>query len=197
MIKDVLIGSIFVTLFTVFTGLSPDKGIEVDREAGKALMRYLNQIRSQPKDYVESIGPFMNQLEPMPKLEWNATLAKVAEEKAVDMATRNYFSHVSPEGLGINVLMHRAGYPLPDYMIKVKQSNYFESLSAGHLEPKKVVHDLLVDAQDKRHGHRKHLLGMDEFHVKHRDIGVGFVKAPETKYRSYVCIIIAHSNQNK
>jgi len=29
------------------------------------------------------------------------------------MAKRNYFGHVNPEGLGINILMHDAGYKLP------------------------------------------------------------------------------------
>src|SRR4051812_17752181 len=47
------------------------------------------------------------------KLVWNPILARVARERAWDMARRNYFSHVNPDGLGANTLVERAGYVLP------------------------------------------------------------------------------------
>ena len=45
-------------------------------------------------------------------------MAKVAGRKALDMAGRDYVGHVTPEGLGINVQIHEAGYSLPKEWVK-------------------------------------------------------------------------------
>src|SRR4051794_31530622 len=37
-----------------------------------------------------------------PHLAWNPVLARVARERAWDMAVRGYFAHVTPEGVGSN-----------------------------------------------------------------------------------------------
>lgn len=53
-------------------------------------------------------------------LSYNPILARVARERAADMARRGYFSHVNPDGLGPNFLAAQAGYALPAPYSKAK-----------------------------------------------------------------------------
>lgn len=46
----------------------------------------------------------------VPPLSWNALLAQAAVNHAQDMASRNYFSHSSPEGLMADALARALGY---------------------------------------------------------------------------------------
>ncbi len=71
--------------------------------------------------------PFLNDLKTIPQLKWNDTLANVAEAKALDIATRQYFGHVDPEGYGMNYFMDKAGYKLDARWLSSKDMNYFES----------------------------------------------------------------------
>src|SRR5262245_60128019 len=59
-------------------------------EAKKAFA-YLNQVRANPGKYSQEIGANLNRLKPRPTLTWNDTLARVAEQKALDMGKRKYF----------------------------------------------------------------------------------------------------------
>jgi uncharacterized protein YkwD len=47
----------------------------------------------------------------LPALVLDAALDEVALERSVDMATRRYFSHTTPEGLNVFDLMDRRGLP--------------------------------------------------------------------------------------
>lgn len=163
----------------------------VVKEEAQQAYEYLNNIRSNPERYYTPLH--LNAGLPITKtaLHWNDTLAQVAEAKAMDMARRNYFSHVNPDGYGINYFIQQSGYKLNAAWTKNKSDNYFESLSAGAATGKETIETLIKDANDPSYGHRNHLLGIGKWDASLADIGIGFVKCDDGKYPSYACIIIA------
>jgi uncharacterized protein YkwD len=163
----------------------------LDRNEAKKAFAYLNDIRRDPAAHGREAGADLTAIKARPPLVWNAILAKVAEAKALDMATRDYTAHVTPEGVGINRLIHEAGYQLAAYLRRDKKDNYFESLAWGALSGKGAIRLLILDKVDANLGHRKHLLGLDKFHTDSRDAGIGFARAPTGRYEAYVCVIIA------
>lgn len=152
---------------------------------------YLNKVRENPPKFSKEIGADLSKNKSLPALIWNDTLAKVAQLKALDMAKRNYFAHVNPEGKGINIMIHEAGYKLPSGWIEDKKANFFESLNAGTETGIGAIKDLIVDKYDKGKGHRKHLLGMNDFYSNLTHIGIGHVKVEGSKYAYYTVVIIA------
>lgn len=161
------------------------------KEEAKAAFDYLNAIRQNPPKYSKETGTDLRKVKPRPALIWNDTLARIAEEKALDMGRRNYFAHLNPEEKGINIIIHEAGFELPAEWIKNKESNFFESISAGNETGIEVVRDLILDSYDTGKGHRKHLLGMNEFYSTLTHCGIGHVKVEGSKYTYYTVFIIA------
>lgn len=161
----------------------------------KKAFDYLNEVRVNPSAYSEEIGVDLSHVEARHALQWNDTLAKIANAKAKDMAKRNYFAHVNPEGYGINYYINQAGYTLEPSWLTDKSANNFESLSGGVKEGKKVIIQLIYDGgaadNDDRAGHRRHLLAMDDFWKPCIDIGIGRAYNHSAKYGWYTCIIIA------
>ena len=47
-------------------------------------------------------------------------------ERALDMGTRRYFSHVNPDGYGPNYLVQQAGYALPSFYGQEPDANNIE-----------------------------------------------------------------------
>ena len=182
---------IIVPLIFLLAFSMKEAGISADKAEAKKAFEYLNQIRAKPDSFSLEIGANLKNVAPVPRLKWNDMLAKVAEEKALDMAKRNYFSHLTPEGKGINVMINGAGYKLNKDWIKAKSENSFESIQAGAKDGKEAIKLLIIDSYDKELGHRKHLLGMNEWNKDLKDIGIGFVHSPNSKYKTYVSIIIA------
>ncbi len=152
---------------------------------------YLNKVRSRPHDFSQETETDLSTVKSLPPLKWNDTLANVARKKALDMASRNYFAHVDPDGNGINILVHNAGYKLPEKWISDKKQNLFESISAGHDDCVTSIRSLIKDEGISPPFHRQHLLGMDPFWAGCTDIGIGFARAPGSEYGTYTCIIIA------
>jgi uncharacterized protein YkwD len=171
-----------------------DATAKLDRDEAKQAFEYLNKVRAAPSDFSKEIGADLKDIKPSAVLKWNDALAKAAEDKALDMATRDYFSHTTPEGKGMNIFMNDAGYKLPDAWLKDKKDNYFESIAAGSRDGVSSIRDLILDKDDTNLGHRKHLLAMDDFRAKHKDIGIGFARSAKSKYKTYVSILIAHQN---
>ena len=169
----------------------PTAEIIVDKVEAKKAFEYLNLIRENPGKHSEETGVKLGNVKSIFPLKWNDTLARVAEEKAMDMAKRNYFSHTTPDGNGINIMIYNAGYKLDDEWIKNKKENYFESIQAGAKDGIESIKLLIVDGYDKNLGHRKHLLGMGEWNAGLKDVGIGFVRSPQNKYKAYTSIIIA------
>ena len=166
----------------------------VVKEEAQQAYEYLNTIRNNPENYYKALH--LNGSLPITKtnLHWNDTLAKVAEAKAMDMARRNYFGHVNPDGYGINYFIQQSGYSLNAAWTKNKAENYFESIEAGSTSGKEAIETLIKDEGEASYGHRNHLLGIGNWNASLADIGIGYVKCDVGKYQSYTCIIIAKHN---
>ena len=72
------------------------------KEEAQQAFQLLNAVRTNPEKYFKDLHLNAKLRITKTSLRWNDTLAKVAEAKALDMAKRNYFDHVNPDGLGIN-----------------------------------------------------------------------------------------------
>jgi len=99
----------------------------------------------------------------------NELVTKVAQARADDMVTREYFSHVSPEGTTPNEEIEKVGC-LPDYY--PKKGNTIESITLNYLTPQ-TSWNALVSSK----GHRPHVLGMHPFFAAQVVIGVGWAKS--------------------
>jgi len=164
---------------------------EVLTDEARRAFEYLNEMRQSPAAFSEVVGIDLGYAEPRQALQWNDILARVAEEKALDMAEREYFSHVDPDGNGINFLIKQAGYELPASWVEEVTNNYFESIQAGASTGTDVINDLIRDEGMDPPGHRNHLLGIDDFWSNCIDAGIGMVKKEGSVYGYYTCIIIA------
>jgi uncharacterized protein YkwD len=181
---------IFLTL--VLTAFKAGKSIIIDKEEAQKAFATLQDIRNYPNKYFQQLDFDEDLKTSTVQLQWNDTLAKVAEAKAYDMANRNYFGHVDPDGFGINYFIDKAGYKLnPEWTI-TKSDNYFESLTANITTGEDAIRYLVKDSLTPSLGHRKHLLGLDDWNSTLTDVGIGFVKADTGSiYQTYICVIIA------
>ena len=116
----------------------------------------------------------------------DATLSAVARAKAKDMATRRYFDHVTPDGIGANHAIRSAGYPLPLWYGTAKSNNTVESLSAGYSSASSAWNALLGSP-----GHRSHLLATDSFYRDQTTYGIGFYHDDSSPYVDYFVILTA------
>ncbi len=159
-------------------------------EIARAL-EYLNRVRQDPAAFSTEIGVNLRNIAPRPQLTWNESLANAAQSKAEDMAARNYFRHVTPEGRGINIMIHEAGYRLVDAFLDRRANNNFESISAGCFGGTATIMRLILDEGVPGAGHRKHLLGVSDFFANALDVGIGFAVNPDSRYRCYWVVVIA------
>lgn len=165
--------------------------IVLDKASAKSAAVLLNRIRLNTNEFAAELGLANDLAVKRTNLIWNDTLASVAEAKATDMAKRNYFGHVDPDGYGINYYISKAGYTLEREWTAKPGANYFESLMAGSANGEAGIRSLIIDAQDANKGHRKHLLGLGDWNSKSHDIGIGFVRSSGGTYRTLMCVIIA------
>jgi hypothetical protein len=155
---------------------------------------FLNKIRANPEAFSQTIGVTLNNIPASAPLKWNDQLAIAAQQKAEDMANRNYFNHVNPEGYGMNYFINETGYTLNAAWLKQKSTNFFESLSAGAKSPVDAIIQLISDGKERVHskaGHRVHLLGIDDFHKQCYDIAIGWAYNENSTYKYYCCVLIA------
>lgn len=184
-----LIISVLLTPFKKVDNISIDKN-----EALKAFV-LLNDIRTNPSKYYTQLEFLKTTKIKSTKLNWNNKLAKVAEKKAFDMASKNYFEHIDQKGCGINYKIKKSGYKLNSEWVKDKRSNYFESIAANPEDGESAIYMLLIDEGFSSLGHRKHLLGIDKWNASLVDIGIGFVRRDSgSDYQTYVSVIIAKHN---
>jgi len=165
--------------------------VKLEKIEAKEAFEYLNKVRSSPKDYSEEMGVNLRKVKKQPALTWNDILSKVAEEKAMDMAKLDYMAHKNKKGEGINILIHKAGYELDESWVKNKSNNYFESIQAGTSSGVQMIQDLIIDEYDKNLGHRKHLLGIEDWNAGLVDCGIGIASNPNSKFKVYSVVIIA------
>jgi hypothetical protein len=182
---------IICVLLLLSTSYKPDNGIIIDKKEAYNAFVYLNDIRTNPDKYRLELKLSKSLKICRTKLKWNDTLAKVAEARAYDMAKRNYFAHVDPDGYGVNHYISKAGYKLEPDWTKDKADNSFESIQAGLDDGVSAIKNLIANDKDSNYGHRNHLLGTDEWDKSLVDIGIGFVRDSLSEYGTYVSIIIA------
>lgn len=92
----------FLFIFFLLVSFTTDSRVYLDRSEAKQAFEFLNDIRTNPAGYARELRLQKNIKTTTTKLIWNKELAKAAEAKAYDMACRNYFNHIDPDGYGIN-----------------------------------------------------------------------------------------------
>jgi hypothetical protein len=119
-------------------------------------------------------------------LSYSPILARIARERAYDMAMRGYFSHVNPDGIGPNFLVTQAGYPLPDFYGSERSGNNIESIAAGNATVDDTWRQWMGSS-----GHRTHILGLKDFYAEQTDYGIGHAYVPGSRYSHYWVVITA------
>lgn len=123
------------------------------------------------------------------EMRCNAILTRVAKAKAGDMASRNYVDHLSPEGIGPNLLVLQAGFELPSLYSREPAANNIESLAAG-LAQVEATWESWVNTQS----HRPHILGLTDFFANQLEYGIAYVYDPQSKYLHYWVVLTAPSS---
>ncbi len=183
---------ILTTVISLLTFIVQAQQISLERGEAKDAFELLNKIRMHPEKYkkelhIADIGPVTRR-----ELVWNPILARVAEKRARDMAERNYFDHVTPDGVGVNIQIAEEGYILNADWLKNRKANNFESIAANHPTAEEGIRAFIIGKGSPGFMHRKHLLGMDKWNGSLQDIGIGYVRIPNgAKYKTYMCVIIA------
>jgi uncharacterized protein YkwD len=121
-----------------------------------------------------------------PFMSCDPILAQVARARAVDMGTRNYFSHTNPDGYGPNYLVRQAGYVLPSWYGSADNANNIESIAAGYPTAAAAWAGWLNSA-----GHRTHVLAEDSFWADQTSYGIGYAYVPNSTYKHYWVFISA------
>jgi len=119
-------------------------------------------------------------------LECDPVLTKVARAQAADMAKRNFFASVNPDGIGPNYLVRKAGYQLPDWWDTDKKINSIESIAAGYPQAADAWKAFL-----KSEGHRVHVNAEDVFFTNQTSFGIGWAYLEGSTYKNYWVIITA------
>ncbi len=118
----------------------------------------------------------------------DARLAEVARARAKDMAEREYFGHINPDGNGPNWLVTQAGYELPNWYSDRRDANNIESIAAGFATAQDVV-----QGWEGSDGHRNHLLGLNDFYKDQEAFGIGHYYDPDSPYLHYWVFLSAHA----
>ncbi len=120
----------------------------------------------------------------------SSILAQVAREKAQDLATRQFFSHVNPDGEGPNYLVTQAGYNLPAWYGSAMGSNNIESIAAGYTTAAAAWAGWMASS-----GHRTHVLAESSFWAEQTNYGIGYYYDASSPYRHYWVFISAPSEE--
>ncbi|MCS6981872.1 MAG: CAP domain-containing protein [Flavobacteriales bacterium] len=174
-----------------WNGKSRAQKVELLKEEALRAIKYLNQLRQNPADFSDSLGVNLKDASAAVALSVDPVLTQVAEERAIDMARRNYFSHTTPEGKTVNSILCAKGYPIPKDLCQFKTINNFESICAGSNNGIECINFLVKDEGLDPPGHRIHLLGMNEFYRQHRKVGAALAFCPNSDYEYYFVIITA------
>jgi hypothetical protein len=183
---------ILLAIFTVFF-ITTKAQVTLNKPEANSMYVLLNKIRANPKAYAKNYK--LNLSLPFTKraLIKDTNLQKAAEAKALDMANRQYFSHINPDGVGMNFLINKAGYALPEKYYTPISTNYFESIGAGYENGKATLQALIIDSLVPNKAHRNHLLGIGDFNKTLIHVGIGFVNCLDSNcnFQTYCCILIA------
>lgn len=139
----------------------------------------------------EEIATLMKQAKDQrrPSLTYNPILAKVARERAYDMARRGYFAHVTPDGVGPNYLLAKAGYTLGKGYSKGKSANNVEAIACGGATAALTWMDWMNSKP-----HRTQILGLKSFYAEQTEYGVGHAFVANSPYGHYWVVTTAKPN---
>lgn len=163
----------FVVLYTLGLGKAAAGVHRMTRDEGD-LFRLISKHRLQMRRSI--------QLDPL--------LCRLARIRASDMLKRNYFSHVTPDGKGANLLARELGYHLPIYYDARKDANNIESIGSGLISPSKIL-ALWVQSD----AHRVHLMAEVPFYKEQTRVGVGIVRGGKPAV-GYFVFLSAPANLN-
>jgi len=121
-----------------------------------------------------------------PYMVLDPVIEAVARARAKDMAMRNYFSHVNPDGVAANYLLRQAGYQLPAWWGTDPTDNYVESIAAGYSSPSDTWTQWMNSPP-----HKEHLLAQNSFFATETHYGVGYYYDPNSTYQYYWVVITA------
>jgi len=121
-----------------------------------------------------------------PYLSCDPILTQVARARAYDMASRGYFGHVNPDGIGPNYLVEQAGYRLPDWWGDHPSANYIESIAAGYRTTQEAWDAWMVSPR-----HLEHVLAYTPFFREQVMYGIGVVEVPGSQYERYYVVLTA------
>ncbi len=124
-----------------------------------------------------------------PSMQLDPILARVARERAADLAARNYFAHTNPDGFAANALVRDAGYVLPAWWGTGATDNFIESIAAGRSTAAETWADWMAST-----GHRTHILAIDSFYQNQTSYGVGYAYSAGSTYKHYWVILTAPPN---
>ena len=130
-----------------------------------------------------------SRLQKRTQIHLDPILCKVARQRAADMAKRNYFSHVNPNGQGPNYLAKRAGFMVPSYYDQSVSGNNIESIAMTPGNSKEVF-GLWLNSD----GHRVHLLGDLDFYKQQSSVGVGVFRSPVAPHYKYYVFLSSPAN---
>jgi len=165
--------------------VSMSRTVEVRAEMRPAVRRWADSLSTEREREMAALltgDPGQRR----PRLTWNPILAKVARERAWDMAIRGYFAHVTPEGVGPNTLVERAGYVLPAAYDHALSGNNIETAAKGYASARTAWRHWMGSA-----AHRSHLLGLDPEQRKQSEFGIGYAQRPGNRFDAFWVVLIA------
>lgn len=113
-------------------------------------------------------------------------IENLARARAKDMADRDYFAHVNPDGNAANYLLRQAGYVLPSWWSTERDLNFVESIAAGYADAASTWNAWMNSPE-----HKEHLLALKDFFKSETHYGVGFYQKPGSTYVYYWVVITA------
>jgi hypothetical protein len=139
-----------------------------------------------PQEQAIATAMITNPGQGRPALVLDPVIEAVARARAKDMAVRNYFSHVNPDGVAANFLLTQAGYQLPSWWGTDPTANYVESIAAGYSSPSATWTQWMNSPP-----HEEHLLAQNSFFASETHYGVGYYYDPNSTYQYYWVVITA------
>ncbi len=154
---------------------------------------------SKPKDYSQCGYNVKSQklaqliindpLQQRKNLNCNSLLAKIADEKAKEMALSGRVVHFGVDSKASNRRLIDAGYPLSSIYPRFFENNV-EAIAGGISEP-----EAMWISFKKSDSHRLHLLAEHEFYQLQDEIGVGFFSDKKSPHVEYWVVYVAHQQE--
>jgi uncharacterized protein YkwD len=141
-----MIKSFLSTIYLVATLLICSEAYGQSQQFKSEFLARINQTRAKGCNCGDKYFP------PAPALTWNDKLFDAATGHAKDMAKRNYFSHTSKDGRGMNDRIISAGYSFKGF----KSFTIGENIAQGQQSIAEVM-----DGWFKSEGHCRNLMNPD------------------------------------